>query len=91
MSCYRLVTRGSRFDRVPGRTYQDRPTAQWYRNVVAEPRVLVRTGARPPARALARPLPPDGAARLLDEHAARSSSSPSPLAATPDRAADHFP
>ncbi|WP_435737447.1 nitroreductase family deazaflavin-dependent oxidoreductase [Cellulosimicrobium sp. PMB13] len=48
------------------------PRSQWYRNVVAEPRVLVRTGARPAARALARTLPPDDGARLLDDYATRS-------------------
>jgi deazaflavin-dependent oxidoreductase (nitroreductase family) len=48
------------------------PRSQWYRNVVAEPRVLVRTGALPARRALARVLAPDDAARLLREYADRS-------------------
>jgi deazaflavin-dependent oxidoreductase (nitroreductase family) len=65
---------------VAGRPASDRfvvvaglgPRSQWYRNVVAEPRVLVRTGARAAAPALARTLPPDDGARLLAGYAARS-------------------
>ncbi|WP_069385720.1 nitroreductase family deazaflavin-dependent oxidoreductase [Cellulosimicrobium cellulans] len=48
------------------------PRTQWYRNVVAEPRVLVRTGARPAVRAFASTLDPDDAARLLAEYPVRS-------------------
>lgn len=45
------------------------PTAQWYRNVLVEPRVLVSTGARRDVRALAHALPPDEAAAVLDRYA----------------------
>lgn len=48
------------------------PRSQWYRNVVAEPRVLVRTGARRAARAVAHVRAPDDGARLLREYAGRS-------------------
>jgi deazaflavin-dependent oxidoreductase (nitroreductase family) len=48
------------------------PRSQWYRNVVAEPRVLVRTGWRPAARAVARTLPPDDGVRALEEYAERT-------------------
>ncbi|MFC8922057.1 nitroreductase family deazaflavin-dependent oxidoreductase [Cellulosimicrobium sp. NPDC057127] len=65
---------------VSGRPARDRyvvvaglgPRSQWYRNVVAEPRVLVRTGARRAARAVATTLEPDDGARLLAEYAAAS-------------------
>lgn len=43
--------------------------AQWYRNVLVEPRVLVSVGARRGVRALAHVLPPDEAARTLDAYA----------------------
>ncbi|OLT53275.1 hypothetical protein BJF88_12295 [Cellulosimicrobium sp. CUA-896] len=48
------------------------PRSQWYRNLVAEPRVLIRTGARRAARARATTLSPDDGARLLDDYGARS-------------------
>jgi deazaflavin-dependent oxidoreductase (nitroreductase family) len=55
------------------------PRSQWYRNVVAEPRVLVRTGARRAAPALAATVSPDAGARLLEEYAQRSPRSWSTL------------
>lgn len=45
------------------------PKAQWYRNVLAEPRVLVSTGFRRSVRATAHALPPDEAAAVLDRYA----------------------
>ncbi|WP_407319487.1 nitroreductase family deazaflavin-dependent oxidoreductase [Isoptericola halotolerans] len=45
------------------------PTAQWYRNVLVEARVLVSTGTRRDVRALAHVLPPDEAAAVLDRYA----------------------
>jgi deazaflavin-dependent oxidoreductase (nitroreductase family) len=45
------------------------PRAQWYRNVLAEPRVLVSTGLRRSVRATAHALPPDEATVLLDRYA----------------------
>jgi|SRR5690606_30382928 len=45
------------------------PRAQWYRNVLVEPRVLVSVGARREVRALAHVLSPDEAARTLDAYA----------------------
>ncbi len=47
------------------------PRSQWYRNVVADPRVLVWVGRRRHVRSTARTLPPDDGARLLDEYASR--------------------
>ena len=47
------------------------PRSQWYRNVVADPRVLVWVGHRRHVRSTARTLPPDDGARLLDEYASR--------------------
>nr|WP_246256073.1 nitroreductase family deazaflavin-dependent oxidoreductase [Isoptericola halotolerans] len=45
------------------------PKAQWYRNVLVEPRVLVSTGFRRDARARARALTPDDAAAVLQRYA----------------------
>ncbi|MHA7135051.1 nitroreductase family deazaflavin-dependent oxidoreductase [Oerskovia turbata] len=46
------------------------PRSQWLRNVETEPRVLVWSGPRRRVRAVAHVLPPDDAARLLDEYTA---------------------
>ncbi|HEX3678525.1 MAG TPA: nitroreductase family deazaflavin-dependent oxidoreductase [Galbitalea sp.] len=43
--------------------------AQWYRNVVANPRVRIYVGSRPPVDATARPLPSDEAAASLQNYA----------------------
>ncbi|WP_402463676.1 nitroreductase family deazaflavin-dependent oxidoreductase [Isoptericola aurantiacus] len=45
------------------------PRSQWYRNVLAEPRVLVSTGRRRDVRATAHPLPPDQGAEMLRRYA----------------------
>ncbi|MCK0117590.1 deazaflavin-dependent oxidoreductase (nitroreductase family) [Isoptericola sp. CG 20/1183] len=45
------------------------PTAQWYRNVLAEPRVLVSVGTRRDVRALAHALSPAEAAATLEAYA----------------------
>lgn len=45
------------------------PRSQWYRNVVADPRVLVSVGRHRRVRCLARTLPPDAGARLLRTYA----------------------
>jgi deazaflavin-dependent oxidoreductase (nitroreductase family) len=45
------------------------PRSQWYRNVLAEPRVLVTMGRRQDARALASVRAPDAAAAMLREYA----------------------
>ena len=47
------------------------PRSQWYRNVVADPRVLVWTGRRRGVRATARVLPPEAGADLLRGYADR--------------------
>jgi deazaflavin-dependent oxidoreductase (nitroreductase family) len=46
------------------------PRSQWYRNVEADPRVLVWSGRRRRVQAVARALPPDDGARLLGEYTA---------------------
>lgn len=48
------------------------PRTQWYRNVVADPRVLVRTGARPAVRAIATTLDPGDVAHVLGAYPVRS-------------------
>ncbi|MFB8228306.1 nitroreductase family deazaflavin-dependent oxidoreductase [Cellulosimicrobium sp. NPDC055967] len=47
------------------------PRSQWYRNVVADPRVLVWVGWRRHVRSTARTLAPDDGARLLRGYATR--------------------
>lgn len=43
--------------------------SQWYRNIVAEPRVRIQTGIGPPRPAVAKPLDPESARRVLDRYA----------------------
>ncbi|WP_418275286.1 nitroreductase family deazaflavin-dependent oxidoreductase [Isoptericola jiangsuensis] len=51
------------------------PRSQWYRNVLAEPRVLVSTGRRRDVRAIATVRSPDDAAAFLTTYAREHASS----------------